>query len=306
MRVLRGHRQISPPLRTPSVTIGNFDGVHLGHQALFARVRERAQALGGEAVVFTFRPHPVKVLAPELAPPLITPYEEKLRLIEGCGMDAVVEETFDLDLAALSPRAFVEQVLSGAVGAKDVVVGYDFTFGRDRAGNVELLRALGAELAFTVNLEPAVTVGGLVASSTKVREFLLEGRVRGAAIILGRDFSLRGTVVRGDNRGAQIGFPTANLATQHELIPKPGVYACRAALGAERHRAVVNVGYAPTFSQGRELTIEAHLLDFRGDLYGAELTLEFRHRLRDERRFPSVAELVEQIARDVEEAKALL
>jgi riboflavin kinase/FMN adenylyltransferase len=304
MQIFRRHDEVRPRPAATAMTLGNFDGVHLGHQRLFARVRECARERGGQSVVFTFRPHPVKVLAPDLAPPLITPYEEKLRQIERCGIDVAVEEPFTPELSRVSPREFVDRFLVDALATRDVVVGYDFTFGRDRAGNVDMLRSLGRELGFEVHVEPPFAVGGIVASSTKVREFILEGRVRGAAIILGRDFALAGTVVAGQGRGRSIGFPTANLQTEHELIPKPGVYVCAAALGENRHPAVVNIGWAPTFG-ARGLTVEAHLLDFSGDLYGARLTLEFRHRLRDERRFPSVEDLARQIALDVEEARHL-
>jgi riboflavin kinase/FMN adenylyltransferase len=287
------------------VVVGNFDGVHLGHQLLFRETRECARALGGEAVVFTFRPHPVKLLAPDLAPPLITPYEVKLDLIDRCGMDVVVEEEFTHELAAMNPREFAEQILVRAVGAKVVVVGHDFTFGRGRSGHVETLAALGWELGFEVRPIPAVTAGELIASSTKVREFILEGRVQGAAIILGREFSLGGTIVRGVGRGRTLGIPTANLRTEYELLPKPGVYACQAFVRDTRHPAVVNIGYAPTF-EGKELTIEAHLLGFSADLYGEEMTLQFRRRIRDERPFPSAEELKQQIARDIEETRSLL
>jgi riboflavin kinase/FMN adenylyltransferase len=304
MQVFRGHLALPGPLRAPVVTIGNFDGVHLGHQRLFSVILERARARGGQAVVFTFRPHPVKLLAPELAPPLITPYEEKLRLIEQTGIDVAIEEEFNRELAAFSPRRFVDEVLVRAIGVRDIVVGYDFTFGRDRAGNVQVLTELGGELGFEVHVEPAFSVSGIIASSTKVREFVLEGRVGGAALLLGRSFSVTGTVVRGDGRGRKLGFPTANLQVENELIPKAGVYAGRAYVRGEAHRAVVNIGFAPTF-QSRGLTVEAHLLDTSGDLYGEKMTLEFTHHLREERRFPSVEELMAQIGRDVESARGL-
>jgi riboflavin kinase/FMN adenylyltransferase len=305
MRIYQGHAWIPTPLRSPAVTVGNFDGVHLGHQALLREARECARRWGGDSVVFTFRPHPVKLLAPDLAPPLISPYEVKLDLIARCGIDVVIEEPFTRELAEMPPREFAERILVRAIGARVVIVGHDFTFGRGRSGNVETLAALGWELGFEVRPIPAVTAGDLIASSTKVREFILEGRVRGAAIILGREFSLTGTVVRGVERGRTLGIPTANLRTDHELLPKPGVYACQAFVRGGRHPAVVNIGYAPTF-EGKELTIEAHLLDFSADIYGEEMTLQFRKRLRDERTFPSAEALKQQIARDIEEARSLL
>lgn len=307
MRLYRGHLAIDAPVRHAVVTLGNFDGVHLGHQRLMAHIEERAAARGGESVVFTFRPHPVKVLAPLLAPPLITSYDRKLELLGALGLDVVVEEPFDASLAAHSPREFVEEVLCKRLDVEEIVIGYDFTFGRGRAGNVDTLRELGAERGFSVHVEPAFAVNGLVASSTKVREFVLEGRVRGAALLLGRHHTLSGTVVRGAGRGRTIGFPTANLACTDELLPRPGVYACHARLDGEEglHRAVTNIGYAPTFA-GKELTVEAHLLDFAADLYQRVVTLELVDHLRDERRFSGADALIVQIKQDAENARKIL
>ena len=307
MRLFRSHLEIEAPLQNAVVTLGNFDGVHKGHQALMARVRTRAEARAGLAVAFTFRPHPVKILAPDLAPPLITTYARKIELLAATGLDVVLEEPFDERFASLAPRAFVEEVLVGRLGAKEIVVGYDFTFGKGRAGTVDTLRTLGEELGFEVYVESAVSVDGLVASSTKIREFVLGGRVRGAAVLLGRDHSLRGRVVRGRGRGRTIGVPTANLATRDELIPKVGVYACRVLIEGETQRrpAVTNVGWAPTF-EGKEFTIESHILDYDADLYDRVVALEFAERLRDEKRFSSKDELVEQIQLDIHNARALL
>jgi riboflavin kinase/FMN adenylyltransferase len=307
MRLYRSHLEIDSPPRGAVVTLGNFDGVHRGHQRLMQIVRERAVARGGESIVFTFRPHPVKVLAPQLAPPLITTYGRKIELIAAAGIDVVVEEPFDNVLAALSPRTFAEEILARRIGAQEIVIGHDFTFGRDRAGNIGTLEALGRELGFTVHIEPAVSIDGLVASSTKVRELVLSGRVQGAGLLLGRPYALRGRVVRGRGRGRTIGVPTANIATRDELIPKVGVYACRIHIedDAHDHRAVTNIGWAPTF-EGKEFTIEAHVLDFATDIYDHIVTLELVERIRDEKRFPSKEALVEQIHHDMKTARDLL
>ncbi len=287
------------------MAIGNFDGVHRGHQRLFAVARAGADARAAEAVVLTFEPHPAKLLAPAYAPPLICTPARKLARIAACGMDACVVEPFDRALAALTPEAFVDQVLVGALGAREVVVGWDFTFGRARAGDAESLAALGRTRGFSVSVVEAVTVDGMVCSSTKIREFVLEGRVEGAALLLGRDPAIEGEVVKGAGRGRGIGIPTANLRPETELLPAPGVYAGWGELPTgERYAAAINVGTNPTFALGR-LSIEAHLLDYAGeDLYGARLMLGLRRRLRDETRFPSVEALVAQIRDDIARVRA--
>ena len=197
MDVFPGHRRLTRRLTAPAVTIGNFDGVHLGHQRLLARARAGAAELGGEAVALTFDPHPAAVLAPHLAPRLITPTRRKLELLAAAGLDVCVVEPFDRDLAGLSPDAFARDILAGALGARRIVVGYDFTFGKKRAGNTAMLRDLGRELGFDVEVVEPVTVDGLVASSTRVRAFITEGNLEGARLLLGRDVEIDGVVVRG-------------------------------------------------------------------------------------------------------------
>ncbi|MGZ3461540.1 MAG: bifunctional riboflavin kinase/FAD synthetase [Archangium sp.] len=287
-----------------ALALGNFDGVHLGHQALFAEARRQ----GPRAAALTFQPHPGKVLQPELAPKLITLLPRKLELFEAFGLDAAVVQPFTREYARHSPRDF-EAALLDVVGARHLVVGHDFTYGAARAGNVDTLREASAARGAQVHLVPPVTVDGVVASSSKVREYILEGRVSAAQRLLGRPFDLDGTVVTGHGRGRGIGFPTANVDTQNELRPAAGVYAIRVLfrdepLGSWRP-GVANIGVKPTFGVN-EVTIEAHLLDFTGDLYGKELRVQFLERLRPERRFGSVAELVGQIKRDVEAARAVI
>jgi riboflavin kinase/FMN adenylyltransferase len=315
MEIIPGHRALPRKLRRPVVGIGNFDGVHRGHVELFAEVRRRAAAVGGEAVVFTFSPHPAKVLSPRFAPPLITTERRKLELIGASGVDACLVEPFDAALAALSPEAFVDQVLAGALGAAEVCVGWNFTFGRGRAGDARALAELGRARGFGVTVIEPFAVDGIVCSSTKVREFVLEGRMDGAALLLGRDFDLDGTVVRGAGRGGSIGVPTANLRVATELVPRGGVYAGWAELPAgegagERFAAAINIGYNPTFTGAGAATgnagVEAHLLDFPPrPLYDISLRFGFVARLRDEARFASADELVAQIRRDVEATRAV-
>lgn len=312
MDIFRGHSSLPRRLRDPVVAIGNFDGVHRGHAALFEQARRHAHHLHGEAVVLTFDPHPAKVLAPSYAPPLITTTARKLELIAATGVDVTVLEPFDRAFASRSPEAFVREVLADGLGARHVVVGYDFTFGQKRSGTVELLGELGPRHGFEVTVVPPVSVDGIVCSSTKVREFVLEGRVDGAALLLGRDHEVEGEVVRGAGRGRTIGVPTANVAAETELVPKLGVYAGWAERvdggerSGERWMAAINVGTNPTFVDSRTVSVEAHLLDCDEELYGARLRLGFVRRLRDEARFPSREALVAQIRRDVDETRVVM
>jgi riboflavin kinase/FMN adenylyltransferase len=300
MLISRGIDQLERPLREPVVAIGNFDGVHRGHAFLFAEARRLSASQRGEAAVLTFDPHPAKVLAPAFAPPLITPLERKLELIAASGIDACVVQPFDIAFAAHTPAEFIEDVLVRGLGVKEVVVGWDFTFGQKRAGNVDTLRADGR---FAVHAVPPVAIDGLVCSSTKVREFVAEGRVDGAMLILGRAHEVEGEVVRGDGRGRTIGVPTANLRPRTELLPKNGVYAGWGEALGQRWAAAINIGTNPTFAAERPVVIEAHLLDCSADLYGATLRLGFEERLRSEERFPSVEALVAQIKQDVERVR---
>ena len=308
-------------LRGCAVAVGNFDGVHLGHQRLLAVARERARARGGRAVVLTFDPHPVRVLRPQLAPPLLTPLARKLELLEDHGMDAVVVQPFDLAYAATPAAEFAGRDLAGRLGAAEVVVGYDFTAGHERA-RVDALRPLLAGYRVLLHVVDPVTSDGLVVSSTKVREFLLEGNVEAAALLLTRAYDLDGVVVRGAGRGHGFGFPTANVQTT-ALLPANGVYVVRAVVGGlpsgaearegaapgkgAAHGGVCNVGVKPTVETDGRLVAEAHLFEFDGrDLYGEPIRIAFVARLRDERRFPSVDALRAQIAADVSRARDVL
>jgi riboflavin kinase/FMN adenylyltransferase len=297
-----------------ALAIGNFDGVHRGHQELVRVAAEIAARIGGTAGVLTFDPHPARVFAPALAPPLIVSLARRLELLGEAGAALAIVEAFTPALAAVEPEAFVRDVLVAGFGAREVVVGYDFSFGRARRGTPALLRELGAGLGLGVTVVPPVTVDGLVCSSTKVREFVLEGRVEGAALLLGRPVELQGPVVRGAGRGRGLGIPTANVAPEGELVPRLGIYAARAhvldAAGAvaSTHGAAVSIGSNPTFVPAGAglVAIEAHLLDFDGDLYEKRLRLEVLHRLRDERRFESVDALMQQIGADIAQTRSLL
>jgi len=306
MDVFPGHRRLPRALRAPALAIGNFDGVHLGHQQLIARAREAAARQGGEAVALTFDPHPAAILAPERAPRLLTTTARKLELLAAAGADAAVVEPFDGEFAALSPRAFAAQVLAGGLGARHVVVGYDFRFGSGRAGSTDTLCELGGELGFSVDVVNPVSVAGVVASSSRIRALVEEGDLAGARALLGRHPEVDGEVVRGAGRGRGIGIPTANLAPDTEVLPPLGIYAVWVELAGERRPAAASVGTNPTFDDSGRLSLEVHVLDFDRDLYGQRMRVAFVEHLRGELRFPGAAELVEQIRRDIADTRRIL
>ena len=288
--------------RDPSsiVTVGTFDGVHLGHQALVRYLVERARARGGRSVVVSFDPHPREVLTGEAVPLLSTP-AERGALVQAFGVEAFVVLPFTRALAEMPPEAFVEDVLAAEIGLREIVIGYDHGFGHGRQGDGSLLERLGQRLGFTVDVIPPREVGEEVVSSTKIRQLLADdGAVEQAAELLGRSYSLAGEVVPGDGRGRTIGFPTANLALDdaRKVVPRRGVYAVRATLDDGTPRGgMMNIGLRPTFG-GTTRHLEAHLFDHDADLYGQGLRIEFVKRLRDERKFDSVEALVEQLSED--------
>jgi riboflavin kinase/FMN adenylyltransferase len=276
-------------------------------------VTARARALGGTSLVYTFDPHPRRVLAPERAPRLLTTLEQKLELLEGQGVDAVVVEPFDHDFARQNAEQFVRDVLHARMRPVEVWVGYDFHYGRDREGSMRTLTELGPHLGFAVTIVPEVKLGDRDVNSTRVRELLATGAVADAAELLGRSYRVRGSVARGDQRGRTIGFPTLNLASENEILPCEGVYACRvrflegpAAEGERWFGAVANVGRRPTVKVNDPVALEAHLFDFSGDAYGRRIEVAFAAWLRGEQRFASLDALREQIARDSAAARARL
>jgi len=285
-----------PPGTRTALALGNFDGVHLGHQAVLRQVLASARARGVSAVLVTFEPHPAEVLAPQGRPRLLQTKRQKLASLEAEGMDAVLVLPFDLALAALSPEAFVER-LSSALSPVSVHVGTGFRFGRERRGDVTLLRALGVAHGFAVEEVAPVEMDGLRVSSSRIREAVLQGRVDLARHLLGRAYAVEGRVVRGEGRGAALSFPTANLSVENELPPLRGVYVTETLAAELRWPSVTNVGVRPTFD-GSRLTVESHLIDYEGDLYGQRVEARFLARLRDERRFADATALAEQIARD--------
>jgi len=305
MKIARRLSQLKPPPGGSVVTIGNFDGVHLGHREIFRRVVGAARACRATATVITFEPHPLMLLAPDKAPPRINTPAEKVRLIRASCIDLLAILPFTRKLAALPATEFVERILVEKLAVRHLVIGYDYAFGRNRQGDAAFLAEAAKTHGFTLEVLEPLRAGQEVYSSTRIRQTLLRGDVRGVVGVLGRHFTLDGTVVSGDGRGRQLGFPTANLLTRKELLPANGVYAVKVRYGRRMYDAVVNLGQRPTFA-GAAPTLEIHLLDYSGDLYGKRLRLYFIDRLRDEQRFSSIPELLNTIRADIDQARTIL
>ena len=304
-----------------AVTIGNFDGVHLGHRALIQRVIDQARDMGLPSVVITFEPHPLSVVMGKEAPPLLMPLQQKLECLADMGIDLALVMPFSRETANLTPEEFANQILVGCLNTRSLVVGYDYAFGKGRKGNAALLSELGQEHGFSVEEFPAVYISGDVVSSTRIRAMLRLGDVSEARRLLGRPYSVEGIIAHGMNRGGKLlGFPTANLQLEDRLLPpKAGVYAVLAEVNPKRHplpgvctgsgglhlKGVANVGTNPTFGD-ESLRVETHLLDFHSDIYGNPFRVHFIQHLREERKFNGVTELIEQIRRDADKAKTLL
>jgi riboflavin kinase/FMN adenylyltransferase len=305
MTIIYKLEELEKPLRNPVLTIGNFDGVHKGHLALFDKVKERARSLGGQSAVMTFDPHPAKVMMPENSPLLITPTHQKLKLIEEAGIDVVFCLSFNKEFAAISAQDFVRTILVAKIGVKELVVGYDYAFGYAREGNISLLREMGDRLGFAVHVVEPVRLDHTLVSSTSIRKMVQEGNLSEAKELLGRDYQICGNVVRGMNRGGKLlGFPTANLELVDELIPKRGVYAVKVLVDDKTYYGLTNIGYNPTFGQG-PFSVETHILDFSGDLLGKTVRVNFIERIRDEKAFETVKDLERQITQDVFRAREL-
>ena len=302
MTIYDSVKTLRPQLERPIVTLGNFDGVHRGHQYIIARTLEYARDKGRPALLTTFRPHPLKVIRPGSAPPLLMAHEEKMRRIEELGVGHALIIPFTPEFAEVSAEAFVREVLRGDLGASAVFVGNNFNFGRGREGSVSLLRELGKEQGFLVPVLPDFLILGSPVSSSRIRRAILSGEVELARELLGRPFSVAGRVVHGDSRGSSLGFPTANLRTDSELLPADGVYVTLSSAGGREHPSVTNVGSRPTFEKAT-FAVETHFLEGSEDLYDQALEVRFLARLRPEVRFASREQLVRQIASDVERAR---
>lgn len=309
MLIIRSLDKINQPFKRAVITIGNFDGVHIGHQALFHTVIEKADAIGGTAVAMTFDPHPLRLLAPDDRPPLITLNEQKTELIAKAGLDVLITIPFSKEFAAISAHSFVYDLLIQRIGMKAIVVGQDYTFGRNREGNLELLQRwanLGDFEVVVVDWIQAANGLSKRISSTRIRQLVTDGHMAEAKTLLGRNYQIRGEVARGRNRGArQLGFPTANVNLQDELCPKEGIYAVTVEHQGQTYKAVANIGYSPTFDDNI-FTVEAHILDFHQSIYGDQIRVNFIARLRDEIKFESIDALAAQINKDIAKARDIL
>ena len=305
MKIVRGTKNINGPFPYPVITLGNFDGVHVGHQILFRRAAEIAREKKGTSIAFTFEPHPLKIIAPEKVPPLLTHFHKKMELIEACNIDNVICADFTRKFADQRPRDFSKDILKAKIGAKEIVVGFDYAFGRGREGTIPYLKKMGEEFGFTVNVVDPIQLDGLTVSSSHVRELIEAGNMESARKFLGRYYSIFGPVVSGHKTGQAIGFPTANIDTSKVQIPGTGVYAVRMIYQKKSYDAVANIGFNPTFQRDR-LSVEVHVFDFNQAIYGKEIEVEFISRIRSEIEFKSKGDLVVQIKKDIEKAKNIL
>ncbi len=305
MKIFTNCRDLPADFTASVVTLGNFDGVHLGHRELFRSLVQAAKQLGCPSIVYTFNPHPLKFLAPEKAPLLLNTAEEKQRLIAASHVDYLIEALFTAEFAMLSPEQFVTDILVKQLRVKILIVGYDYAFGKGRRGDTNFLKFYGEKYGFQVEVLQPVGDDGLPYSSTRIRQLIAAGDVSGVVRLLGRQYNLEGVVVPGDQRGRQLGFPTANLETEKEQLPAPGVYAVKVRYNLQEYGGVVNIGRRPTFDVEGS-TIEVYLLDFTGELYGKKLRIYFVERLRDEQKFDSIETLVDAIEMDVLRARQIL
>jgi riboflavin kinase/FMN adenylyltransferase len=305
---MRVCRRLSERSHSPTaLTIGNFDGVHLGHQAMLARLKESARALGLSACVLTFEPHPLELFAPQTAPTRLTSLREKLELLGAHGIERVQVSRFDRAYASRSPQEFIERVLLAGLGMRWLLIGDDFRFGARRAGDFALLQEASRKHGFGLEAMPTVDLDGVRVSSSAVRTALAAGRLAEAEALLGRPYSISGRVVHGDKLGRSIGYPTANVQLRHNRPPLSGIFAVRTIDGQGRLRnGAASLGLRPTVDDSGRARLEVHLFDFAGDLYGQHLRIDFLHKIRDEQKFPDLEALKARIARDCEIAREFL
>jgi riboflavin kinase/FMN adenylyltransferase len=305
MQLFENLDQIQTPFKNAVLTIGNFDGVHKGHQRLFQQIIDKAKHIKGTSVTMTFDPHPLKALGIS-GPPLITRRDQKLELIEKCGIDVLLCIPFNMEFASIPAHDFIEDILVNKIGMKAIVIGGDYYFGKDRLGNADLLKKEGIRLGFETIVSKWEHVAGSQnerISSTRIREIVMEGKVNQAYKYLGRHYQIRGKVIKGRHRGgSQLGFPTANIKLHDELCPKLGVYAVTVETVKGNFRGVANIGFSPTFDD-HQFTIEVHILDFNQDIYDTRIRVNMIKRLRDEKKFAGIRELSDQIKKDIEIAK---
>lgn len=304
MKIIRGVNK-SCDIKNPVVALGNFDGIHIGHQFLIKRTVDLAKEVKGTPALFTFYPHPLKVIRNRYEPFIIQTFKEKVRIARNLGIEAIICARFTKEFANIHPEDFVENILVNNLHVRYVCVGYDYTFGERGRGGIKSLKAYSNKFGFDLVVIPPVKINGTIVSSTRIRDFLKEGEIKNANRFLGRNYKISGIVKRGDSRGTSLGFPTANIYLKNEIILKNGVYAAYVYIKSKRYKSAVNVGSNPTF-KGKEKHIEAFLIDFEGDIYGEKIEIEFIDFLRSERTFRRIQDLVKQIQRDVEGIKSIL
>jgi riboflavin kinase/FMN adenylyltransferase len=309
MKIFYQIEEIIQPFKAAVITIGNFDGVHIGHQALFHEVVEKADAIDGTSIAMTFEPHPMRVLKKNNHPPLITLYEQKEELIKRAGIDVLICIPFTREFASLSAEAFIKDLLVAKIGMQAIIVGEDYTFGKNREGNLTVLKSYASQIGYEVVVGDWIKAGQNLPdriSSTRIRELVMSGEVEPACKMLGRHYQIRGSVVKGRDRGGKLlGIPTANLKLQDELCPKTGIYAVTVDHRNRLYKGVANIGYSPTF-EDNEFTVEVHLLKFNSDIYGEKIRINFIERIRDEKKFANISELTAQINQDIETAHKIL
>jgi riboflavin kinase/FMN adenylyltransferase len=308
MKIFDHLDKIREPFKNAVITIGNFDGVHIGHQALFHEVIEKAEAIDGTSIAMTFEPHPIRVLKQNGHPPLITLYEQKAELIERTGIDVLICVPFNKAFASMSADQFIRDLLVKRIGMKAIVVGKDYSFGKNREGTIDMMKSYAPDYGFEVIVAnwiktPLGSAGRI--SSTRIRELVIDGQMTEAEKMLGRNYQIRGRVVTGRDRGGKLlGIPTANINLHDELCPKTGIYAVTVEIEDRQYNGVANIGYSPTF-EDHEFTVEVHILDFNANIYGEKIRVNFIKRIRDEIKFSNISELIEQIKMDIAAAREI-
>jgi riboflavin kinase/FMN adenylyltransferase len=306
MKIIDGIERIKKRYPYPVLTIGNFDGVHLGHQEIFRMLVTRAKEKDGTSVVFTFEPHPLRVLAPERAPKLLTTYSDKVRLVKSFGIDLLICANFTKDFARIKAEEIVRDILCETIGVREIFIGSNFLFGKDRKGSPELLKKLGKKHGFRVTVLPEMMSGNSALSSSRIRKLIAKGKVEEASGLLGRNYSVEGVVIEGAKRGKTLlNVPTANIATTNELFPRDGVYAVTVDLGKHRYGGAANLGQNPTFGE-KKFSFEVHILSLNRDILGETLRVHFIQRIRDEIKFDNVSALALQMRRDINQVQEIV
>ncbi len=305
-KLIDGIENLTEKFPYPVLAIGNFDGVHLGHQAIFRMLVDRAKKKNGTSMVFTFEPHPLRIIAPERAPQLLTPFKEKTTLIKSSGIDVIICVNFTREFANIKAEDFVREMLLKTIGAKEILIGANYRFGKSRKGSPELLKKLGSKYEFKVSIIDEIKLNDVILSSSRIRTLIAKGRIEEASVFLGRYYSAIGIVIEGTKRGKSLlNTPTANIATFNELLPKDGVYAVTVDLDGKIYGGAANIGCKPTFKD-KKFSFEVHILDFDNDIRGKTLRVSFIKRIRNEIKFSKIKDLAVQMKKDIDEIKQIL